>query len=186
MRHFFKTFEVFESDCYVADYTKASNGERGVEFSTTPFEDIRCFRLQKSPSASDFRGINLEKYPSFINGISNCECFFIPETESTTNWILFLEMKYCNKENIANYGLTVVQQMVAVLEKMIQNSLIDCNRYNIYFNFSSPDNESPFTNFMLSCDTAVRIKDKYNVKFLGFNHLLIATPQYIQIPKRKI
>ncbi len=186
MRNFFNTFHTFESDCYVADYTKVTEGKKGVEFSTEPFEDISYFKLQKLRTASNYRGINLEKYPAFIQGISNCECFFIPEVEVEKNWILFLELKYCDKENIENYGLTVVQQMAAVLEKMNDNSLIDITKYTVYFNFSSPDNRPPFTNFMLSCDTALKIKDKYQVKFLGFNHLLIATPQYIQVPKKRI
>lgn len=186
MRNFFKPSEIFEDSCFVADYSKKTDSRVGVILSREPFEDIKYFHLQKGRNATPFRGVNLEKHTSFIKGISNCECFFFPDKESEHNWILFLEMKYCEAENLENYGLEVVKQMGTVFQKLIDLNLIDKNRYNVYFNFASPDNEAPFTNFMLSCDTALKFKERFNAKFLGYNHLLIATPQYIQVPKKTI
>ena len=186
MRDYFNPYQIYESDCFVADYSLYTDGEIGVVISPQPFDDIKYFRLQRGRTATPFGAINLEEHPEFIKGISNCECFFFPHNESDRNWILFLELKYCTEENISNYGLKVVEQMSEINKKLILNHLIDINRYNVYFNFSSPENQPPFSNFMLSCDTALRIRDQYNAHFLGFNHLLIATPQYIQIPKKRI
>lgn len=177
----------------MADYNEKTNHAVGVVLSDEPFDDIEAFCLTRGRVATDFYGINLEEYETFISGIPNCECFFIPVLEKDKNWILFLELKYCKPENIASYGHDVVVKMDAILKKLITEGLIDPSRYRVYFNYSSPNNEAyaPFAHFMRVSNTTQKILDELkntfiDANFLGENSLLAATPQYIQILKRPI
>ena len=76
--------------------------------------------------------------------------------------------------------------MNGILQKLIDERLIDPKRYNIYFNFASPPNKEPFMHFMLTQNIAKELQDRHNVTFLGYNQLLMATPQYLQAPKRRL
>lgn len=70
MRDYFNPYQIYESDCFVADYSLYTDGEIGVVISPQPFDDIKYFRLQRGRTATPFGAINLEEHPEFIKGIS--------------------------------------------------------------------------------------------------------------------
>lgn len=78
--------------------------------------------------------------------------------------------------------------MACVLRKLVDENVIDADRYRIYFNYSSPSNNrrQPFTHFMHTPADILDLIEQYDAYYLGFNHLIIAGPQFIRAPKIRI
>lgn len=179
---------MMDGDCYVADYTEYSHSRAGVVMSSEPFDDIESFRLMRGRHPVRYVAVNLEEHPAFIKGIENCECFFASATQCDKPWLLFLELKYCKARNIGSHANKAIHQMASVLRKLVQEEVIDAEDYRIYFNYSSPANRrrQPFTHFVQTPATALDLIDEFNAYFLGFNQLIIASPQFIRSPKMRI
>lgn len=185
----FKRAHTFRDDCYVADYTEYTASRCGVKISGEPFDDIEAFHLQRGRHHINYVAINLEEHPSFIHHIENCECFFMSTAPVCDRpWLLFLELKYCKARNIGSHASKAVHQMACVLRKLVDEDIIDPDRYRIYFNYSSPTNNSrqPFTHFMTTPADVLELVERYNAYYLGFNHLIISGPQYLRAPKVRI
>lgn len=175
-------------DCFVADYTEYTASQVGVVMSETPFDDIEAFHLQSGRHPVSYLAVNLEEHPSFIKHIENCECFFLSTTPCDRPWLLFLELKYCKAHNIGSHAAKAIHQMACVLRKLVDENVIDADRYRIYFNYSSPSNNrrQPFTHFMHTPADVLDLIEQYDAYYLGFNHLIIAGPQFIRAPKIRI
>lgn len=175
-------------DCFVADYTEYTASQVGVVMSETPFDDIEAFHLQSGRHPVSYLAVNLEEHPSFIKHIENCECFFMSTTPCDRPWLLFLELKYCKARNIGSHAAKAIHQMACVLRKLVDENVIDADRYRIYFNYSSPSNNrrQPFTHFMHTPADVLDLIEQYDAYYLGFNHLIIAGPQFIRAPKIRI
>ncbi len=175
-------------DCFVADYTEYTASQVGVVMSETPFDDIEAFHLQSGRHPVSYLAVNLEEHPSFIKHIENCECFFLSTTPCDRPWLLFLELKYCKARNIGSHAAKAIHQMACVLRKLVDENVIDADRYRIYFNYSSPSNNrrQPFTHFMHTPADILDLIEQYDAYYLGFNHLIIAGPQFIRAPKIRI
>lgn len=175
-------------DCFVADYTEYTASQVGVVMSETPFDDIEAFHLQSGRHPVSYLAVNLEEHPSFIKHIENCECFFLSTTPCDRPWLLFLELKYCKARNIGSHAAKAIHQMACVLCKLVDENVIDADRYRIYFNYSSPSNNrrQPFTHFMHTPADILDLIEQYDAYYLGFNHLIIAGPQFIRAPKIRI
>ncbi len=175
-------------DCFVADYTEYTASQVGVVMSETPFDDIEAFHLQSGRHPVSYLAVNLEEHPSFIKHIENCECFFMSTTPCDRPWLLFLELKYCKARNIGSHAAKAIHQMACVLRKLVDENVIDADRYRIYFNYSSPSNNrrQPFTHFMHTPADILDLIEQYDAYYLGFNHLIIAGPQFIRAPKIRI
>lgn len=181
---------VFDGDCYVADYTHDSENERGVEISAQPFDDITSFHLKKKgPGNILYQAVNLEKYPVFISGIDNCECIFNALSECRRPWLMFLETKYVEKpENIDNYPVKAYTQMAETLGRLVEFGLVKAEERRIYFVYSSPpySDYQPFGEFALSQNDYLKELEQKGIVLLGYNEMLILTPQYLRIPERRI
>ena len=175
-------------DCFVADYTEYTASQVGVVMSETPFDDIEAFHLQSGRHPVSYLAVDLEEHPSFIKHIENCECFFLSTTPCDRPWLLFLELKYCKARNIGSHAAKAIHQMACVLRKLVDENVIDADRYRIYFNYSSPSNNrrQPFTHFMHTPADILDLIEQYDAYYLGFNHLIIAGPQFIRAPKIRI
>ncbi|MFG6385823.1 MAG: hypothetical protein K1V80_05050 [Muribaculaceae bacterium] len=175
-------------DCFVADYTEYTASQVGVVMSETPFDDIEAFHLQSGRHPVSYLAVNLEEHPSFIKHIENCECFFLSTTPCDRPWLLFLELKYCKARNIGSHAAKAIHQMACVLRKLVDENVIEADRYRIYFNYSSPSNNrrQPFTHFMHTPADVLDLIEQYDAYYLGFNHLIIAGPQFIRAPKIRI
>lgn len=189
MKDYFKKSEEYNCDCFVADYSNQTDSKKGVVISTTPFEDITYFHLKKKNQDQNLRylAVNLEQYPIFISGIENCECVFYSLADSKKTWVLFLETKYCEAGNIKNYETKTVSQMNATLGKLETLGLLNRNNHHIYFVYSVPrwSELEPFYAFQFSPDFILNLKEQ-GIQFYGYNTILIATPNFLQIPHKEI
>ncbi len=190
MRELFNNSQPLNGDCFVADYTDMTGSKRGVEISETPFEDITYFHLKKHGRGDiSYQAINLEKYPSFIKGIDNCECIFNALSKCRRPWLLFLETKYCHKEeNIDNYPVDAHKQMAATLKKLVDLGKVDVDSRRIYFVFSVPPfpTKEPFGSFVTTQSEALRLLEEKGVVMLGYNSMLILTTHYLKTPDVRI
>ncbi|MDE6310503.1 MAG: hypothetical protein K2L96_01630 [Muribaculaceae bacterium] len=189
MINYFRNSAILNCDCYVADYTNSTGNARGVEISTSPFDDIDYFHLKKKISDQNlpYLAVNLEKYPAFIKGIENCECVFSSLSEAKKTWILMLETKYCEAHNIEDYTIKACSQMEETLCKLEKLNLTSRTQKRVYFAFSIPEHsdKAPFGAFTLSQDYGLKMKEK-GIHVLGYNTVLIATASFLQIPLCKI
>ena len=184
----FRHARLLRDDCYVADYTEQSHSRRGVSMSGEPFDDIDAFHLRQGRRPVEYVAVNLEEHKAWVRGIANCECFFVSSARVERPWLLFLELKYCKAKNVGGHASKAISQMAAVLRKLADERVLDPDDYRIYFNYSSPANRrrQPFTAFMHTPADALDIVERYNAWFLGFNELVIASPQHIRSPKIRI
>ena len=181
---------ILDGNCYVADYTNATENKRGVEISTVPFKDINYFSLIKKGKGNiPYQAINLELYPAFIKGIDNCECIFNSLSAKNRSWLLFLETKYCQKpENIDNYPVKAYTQMTETLDKLIGLGKVNENSRRIYFVYSVPPfpKFEPFGAFAITQNEMLQCLEKRGIVLMGYNSMLIHTPQYLYAPKINI
>lgn len=183
----------FSQNCYVADYSNDNNpgkADEGVVISLNPFTDIEYFHIKKLRDSDRVQilGINFEKHPSFIKGIKSCECCFTPLIPKENGWIMFLEMKYCKPEKAISYATEVFRQMKASYDKMQTMELADKKKQQVYFVFSVPKStvSIPFLSFLTSPGSTIKKEQMEGIHLLGANSILIATPQYLKVPKNKI
>jgi len=184
----FSRARIYNSDCFVADYSEATHSRVGVVIAEQPFSDISFFTLSGNRAPVKYVGVNLEEHPSFIRGISNCECFFASAMPCRRPWLLMLELKYCKPRNLGSHSSKAISQMASVLRKFIAEQVIDPDRYRIYFNYSSPVNRrrQPFTNFVHTQSEALSLLDEAHAYLFGFNELVIVSGEFIRAPKRRI
>ena len=184
---YFRNARPFSDDCYVADYTERTDSIRGVEFSSSPFEDIEFFHLKSNPKATvNYIGINFEQHAEFIKGIQNCECMFHALSDVKRPWTLFLEMKYCKEENIEDYAFKAYSQMKDTMDKIHSLNLINPSERRLYFVYSVPEHghRIPFGSFTLSQNETLKKFEEEGISLLGNNSMLIATPSYLFEPKK--
>lgn len=172
----------FSGDCYVADYTDRTDSKRGVEMSESPFDDIDSFHLKHNKNCHlEYIGVNFEHYPHFIKGIQNCECMFHALSDVNRPWTLFLEMKYCDYDNIEGYAFKAYSQMKDTFDRLTSLDLIDPNKRRLYFVYSIPEHEAkePFGAFTISQNDTLKTYEESGIKLLGNNTMLIAIPSYL-------
>lgn len=189
MRKLFDRAPVLDCDCFVADYTNQTNSRKGVAISLVPFGDIPYFTLKKLNRSQKmpYLAVNLEEYPAFISGIENCECVFSSMSDGRRPWMLFLETKYCEPQNIENHAVKACSQMICTLEKLEKTGVADRNGRRVFFAYSVPgrDEMVPFGAFTLSQDASLNLNEQ-GITVFGYNTVLIATPAHLFVPKRTV
>ncbi len=179
---YFSEAKYYEGDCYVADYTEKSSSERGVEISEEPFEDISYFHLKKANNSHiRYIGVNFEEHTAFIRGIQNCECMFVSCMEVSKPWLMMLEMKYCEEDNIEGYVYKAYSQMYDTLAKVEREGVLASGDYRKYFVYSVPEHadRAPFGEFTRTQNDTLRAYEEEGIQMIGNNRMLIATSQYL-------
>lgn len=187
MIRYFHSAERHEKDVYVADYNEATHHTRGVEIMHKKPTDIPSFHLS-NPHNCPYWAVNFEKHPSFFKGASNCECIFTAiRNDNNKKWALLVELKYCNEKNIAPNAEKAWAQLLSTHNIIKDNGCID-ETHKVFFNISMPllSTRMPFTSFIDSQADIKKMKDEHNIILLGYNHLVIATPALIQLPREEI
>lgn len=176
-----KNIEIFNKDVYVADYTNQTDSQRKLEFHIQKPSDINSFCLQNRQRIEIY-GVNFEKNPSFAKGHKMCECMFTPVHSNKTPWLLLLEMKYCQKEdNVDEDSSEAIIQLRESFNYLTERFCIQSNEYRFYLVISMPDysNKEPFTNFRETQSDILENFSKNRIKILGYNKVLVATPNYL-------
>lgn len=103
---------------YIADYTEQTKGEatkRSVEIHTELPADIEFFCLH-NPLPIKIDSVIFDNY-SFVDEDgktqTQCECVTFPSVATNSSWILFLELKYCERKNAVNNLPKAKDQLLA-------------------------------------------------------------------------
>lgn len=191
MRSTFSQSPVFESDCFVADYSEYDrlNGispSRKVQVTDTepPIDHFHLRNRQSVPILA----VNLEQYPEYRNG-ENCEAMLTSLSGTHRPWALFVELKYCqphtagqNTERcLREHCSKALSQLKATIARLTDAGLISRQSHNIYANFVAfgLEAQEPFTAFNLTQDDIIALKDETGISFLGNRSLLAATASHI-------
>ena len=190
MDKLFDRSQVLDCDCYIADYSEATNNEKKVVISPEPFTDIAYFHLHKKNKNNriPYLAVNLEEYPAFRKNIENCECVFKAMSHIERSWLMFLELKYCKSDRIESYSFKAFSQMNEILTKLETQGVVDRSKNNVYFVYSVPDypEKVPFGAWTISQNSILKGFEESGIHLIGECKMLIATPRYLQTPKIKI
>lgn len=102
---------------------------------------------------------------------------------------MFLETKYVSKaENVKNYPFSACVQMKETLDKLISLGKVDPDKRRIYFVYSEPayTEKAPFSSFELTQSRLLRELEMNGIIYMGYNTMLILTPQYLMKPQQRV
>lgn len=174
MNRFFSNVKEHCDNLYIADYTLHSHGLKKVIISETVFTDIDFFGIN-NPQKHRFYSVNFEENALMDEErkkIRQCEC--LCASKETDGWVCFLELKYCNKDNIRKNSLDAYRQLESTYNHL-NNKGILCNRKNIYLIFSIPEhNRAPFENFIFTPNKLHNIRRTKGYIVRGINRIEIA------------
>ena len=108
----------YSQDIYIADYTDQTKDEeikRTVEVHTELPADIEFFCLH-NPSPIKISSVIFDNYSFVDEGgktQTQCECVTFPSVTTNSSWILFLELKYCERKNAVNNLPKAKDQLLA-------------------------------------------------------------------------
>lgn len=206
---YFPKAKELNQDCYVADLHKETGNKKGVMILAEPFredykyldkdengkeiekvvnkEKIKYFHLKKRTEKESvpYLAVNLEDYENLRDGTENCEAFFASLSKCSKPWLLFLEMKYCEKaDNIINYKAKTFRQMESMLEFLEELKIADRFKQRVYFTYSAPgfDEKAPFSAFLYTPAELTEILLSKKINILYYNTIIIATANILSAP----
>lgn len=178
----------YDSEIYVADYTEQTKNEavkKAVVIIPDQPNDIKSFKVENKKSIP-FSAVKFDN-KSFINELtgetlSQCECICFSSAEHSRGpWVLFLELKYCNKnskyqkvrmENAKN-------QLTDTFKYYKQRGIIN-HKQQCYLVVSFPFFQAPFPNFANTQSEVKEMKLK-KVIFRGVNDLKIKCEYKLEV-----
>ena len=194
MDRVFSNAQLFNGDCFVADYSEQSKktGEnKKVVLSSEELQDISTFHL-RNPRGIEYWGVNFEKNDAFFHTsgkkVRQCECMFVSKHAKHKAWACFIELKYCQSKNIESNSDEAYEQLFSTLSYLIQKGVLNKEDYRFYLNYSSPDhsNREPFFSFKFSPSERLKYRKEFGIQILGYNQVLILNEAYIQVPQEDI
>lgn len=154
---------------FVADFTKRTDNERGVEFSEeqpkTPSDstkDMPCFILNNPNRQSiEYSIFDTNQFKDEDgNSLKQGECCVFPTNNDGRSWFCIVEIKDCTVNKISKYKEEVAEKMKSMFE-VFRNTVGIPN--TIYFMASFPRKKADFDQSMF--DDYVDMK-KYRKAFL--------------------
>ena len=154
---------------YVADFTKRTNNERGVEFSEeqpkTPSDstkDMPCFILSNpSKQQIDYSIFATQQFTDEDgNSLKQGECCVFPTNNDGRSWFCIIEIKDCTADKISQYKKDIAEKVKSMFD-IFRNKIGIPN--TIYFIASFPRKKTAFDQSMF--DDYVDMK-KYRKAFL--------------------
>ena len=180
-------------DLLIVDYTEyhqkhpAENlPSHGVMFIETPDPRLGAFCIL-NPNHYPYKAINLEANPGLVtdeNGaaVKQCECICCAHRVEGRRWILLLELKYCEKDNIPDNMQNALEKLEKCYDFLNEKKhYFDGCQYNVYFCASHPEHEvsEPFGSFIYNQDRLLDLKEKKSITLLCCNAVKVLTPEYL-------
>lgn len=154
---------------FVADFTKRTNNERGVEFfeeqPTTPADptkDMPCFIINNPNKQSvEYSIFDTDQFKDEDgNSLKQGECCVFPSNNDGRSWFCIIEIKDCAVNKVSQYKKDIAEKMKSMFE-IFRNKVSISN--TIYFMASFPRKKADFDQSMF--DDYVDMK-KYRKAFL--------------------
>lgn len=154
---------------FVADFTKRTNNERGVEFfeeqpktPADPNKDMPCFVLNNpSRQSIEYSVFGTDQFKDEDgNNLKQGECCVFPTNNDGRSWFCIVEIKDCAVNKVSQYKKNIAEKMKSMFE-IFRNKVGISN--TIYFMASFPRQKAGFDQSMF--DDYVDMK-KYRKAFL--------------------
>lgn len=157
----------------------------GVMFVEQPDSRLGAFCIL-NPNHIPYEAINLEENKNLVtdksgNSVKQCECICRAHRENGRRWVLLLELKYCNEDNIPANMQNALHKLEKCYEFLhIEKNFFEDNPYHIYLCASHPEHDTakPFGEFIYNQNKLLELNDK-GIKFLYCNAVKILTPEYL-------
>lgn len=157
----------------------------GVMFIEQPDVRLASFCIL-NPHHLPYTAINLEKNSHLMTNesgeaVKQCECICRAKREEGCRWVMLLELKYCNENNISVNMQRALHELDVCYDFLLNKKhFFDDNSYRVYFCISHPEHETaePFGRFICNQDLLLGLKDK-GVNLLYSNAVKILTPEYL-------
>ncbi|MDR1974488.1 MAG: hypothetical protein LBQ31_07420 [Bacteroidales bacterium] len=169
---------------YIMDYTRQTDGDRGIEMSNIPPTDMDAFIIENNPQLEIafcvFKDGTI-KLSGETREKSHCEGILFPANNSDTTWITFLELKYPKKKNLGRELKKAREQLLSTLDLFREQKIIEEKRL-VYLIFSAPKytNSTPFENWSISPHKLKEIrKTKYAI-MRGINNIKVISSKTLR------
>lgn len=160
----FENILSFNGNIFVVDYSTISN-QKGVEFLEEESSELPYFKVINSNSIP-LNGIKYdEKCFKIKKGItlSQCEGVIFPKEPTENSFLLFVELKY-DKNDIYNHKSIkkAISQLYRTRYYYCQTNTVSIKN-TCYLFASLPNQNTPFTNFILTQDKLIKLKSTRNI-----------------------
>ena len=179
-------------DLLIVDYTEYHQKHPleklpsdGVMFIETPDPRLGAFCIL-NPNHYPYKAINLESNPGLVtdengNVAKQCECICCAHRAEGRRWILLLELKYCDKDNIPDNMQNALHKLEKCYDFLNEKKhYFDEYPYNVYVCASHPEYETsePFGSFIYNQNRLLELKEK-SITLLYCNAVKVLTPEYL-------
>jgi len=163
------------SQIHVIDLTRKTNSRKGVEIHDTQPEGVATL-LIGNPNIEDISATCF-KAQCFCdvrgNEPTNCEGVFYLSDSTDKTWILFIEIKDCDKGNIAKYFKDAKKQIISTVQIFRDKQIITEDKL-VYANVSFPRADKiNFFNHFIKNPEQKKFRDDYKIAIKGTNKLVI-------------
>lgn len=183
MERIFNKSRIYNSDCFVADYTRHCQKEEITPLRKVEISDIEpqidYFKLDNSFQHLPVLAVNVEHYPQYCEE-ENCEAVLICRSAVKKPWALFVELKYCDpqqtdqrtiEQSIMRNGKKAYGQVMRTIGNMAQ--VINGTTHNLYANIVllGLNAAEPYT-IWLTQDDLQQIKEDTGVTVYAYQTLM--------------
>ena len=178
--------KAYAQDIYIADYTDQTKDEeikRSVEIHTELPADIESFCLH-NPLPIEINVVSLDR-KSFVDedgeSQTQCECVTFPSVANNSSWILFLELKYCERKNAVNNLPKAKDQLLATYSYYKSKGIIT-KKNTSYLIAAFPKLTSvPFNYFTLTPKYLLDLKTNENIILKIANEATIKSLEMLSV-----
>ena len=174
---------------YVMDYTKQTNGAKGIEWSDSKPLDIDSFVVNNSPlldiTFCAFKE-NTIKLRGEVKERSHSEGVLFPTINSGKTWIAFLELKYSNRKQLSDSLKKAREQLLAILDLFRKQGIIEKKRL-VHLIFSAPKYNkegkygTPFESWSMEPQELKDIRKKKYAIMRGVNEFEVVSSEKLKI-----
>lgn len=177
---------------YVADFTKRTSNERGVEISDVLPRDPNdstadmdcCIVLNTNVLSIDYNVFKDNQFKDEEDDdLKHGECCMFPTINDDKSWILFIEIKDCKGSRISRYKQNVKEKLILNVGEFRKHGVILKN--NVYGIVAFPRKKTAFNEMIVSDYTEYKTFYKeHGIHLVPVNEVSIKDDKIIEFYKQ--
>ena len=168
-----------KKEFYVVDFTERTKSARSVEVLETP--DIDPLTINNpdklSITTSIFKPQSLVHENNKV--IKQCECVMYLTTNTSSTWVLFIEIKDCKPSNASVYHKDVKEKIITNVGFFREKGIIPSDK-KVYAVVSFPrKGKTNFHNHLIKSPEQKHFRDLHKIMIKGTNEITIKNDRTI-------
>jgi len=165
---------ITHSQIHVIDRTRETGGVEGITIYNAPPQQIDTLLIENPNLNITATFFKPQCFQDEHGGESdNCEGVFYLSNSTNETWVLFLEIKDCDAENITRYFAKSKEQIKNVVRIFRERNIIAEDK-RVYANISFPRrNKTDFFSQLIRHGEKKSFLDHHNIFIRGTNNLAI-------------